>query len=117
LGLLRNADKLTQSAKAPRKPYNVLPSSLDWHDGGWGDRPERSILQLMTGSCQYQSTFARSIPNNEFADIASQLEEILSEVNQVSDPTLRRRMLASMRLLIREADRLGGSERERFQIS
>lgn len=48
-----------------------------------------------------QSPFTPFMANAEFADIASQLEEILSELNQVSNPTLRRRMLASIRLLMK----------------
>lgn len=45
-------------------------------------------------------------PQDEFADVARQLEETLSEINQVSDPVLRRKLLADMRRLIAGADRL-----------
>jgi hypothetical protein len=45
-------------------------------------------------------------PEDEFAAVARQLEETLSEINQVSDPVLRRKLLADMRRLIAEADRL-----------
>jgi hypothetical protein len=46
------------------------------------------------------------MPRDQFADVARQLEELLSDLNHGSDPALRRRMLAHMRLLIVEADRL-----------
>jgi hypothetical protein len=48
------------------------------------------------------------MPSDQFAEVARQLEEVLSELNQVRDPTLRRSKLAQMRLLIVEADRLVG---------
>ena len=57
------------------------------------------------------------MPNDVLADIASQLEEILSELNQVSDPTLRFRMLATIRLLMTEADRLAGATGNGVQFS
>ena len=44
--------------------------------------------------------------DDEFANVARLLEETLSELNQVSDPALRRILLADMRRLITEADRL-----------
>jgi hypothetical protein len=44
--------------------------------------------------------------DDEFANVARLLEETLSELNQVSDPALRRILLADMRRLIAEADRL-----------
>jgi hypothetical protein len=50
------------------------------------------------------------MPSDQFAEVARQLEEVLSELNQVSDPALRRSMLGHMRLLIVEADRLAGDE-------
>ena len=46
--------------------------------------------------------------SDQFAEVAHQLEEVLSELNQVCDPTLRCSMLSQMRLLIVEADRLAG---------
>ena len=57
------------------------------------------------------------MPNDVLADIASQLEETLSELNQVSDPTLRLKMLAGMRLLMTEADRLAGATGNGVQFS
>lgn len=48
--------------------------------------------------------------SDQFAEVARQLEEVLSELNQVRDPTLRRSMLSQMRLLIVEADRLVGDK-------
>jgi len=45
---------------------------------------------------------------DQFAEVVRQLEEVLPELNQVRDPTLRRGMLSQMRLLIVEADRLVG---------
>jgi hypothetical protein len=69
----------------------------------------------MIGIREY--TFTPSIPSDEFADIASQLEEILSELNQVSDATLRRSMLAAMRLLTADAHRLARARGNRVQIS
>jgi hypothetical protein len=47
---------------------------------------------------------------SQFAEVARHLEEVLSELNQVHDPTLRRSMLSQIRLLIVEADRLVGDE-------
>lgn len=44
--------------------------------------------------------------DDEFADVARLLEETLSELNQVSDPALRRILLADMRRLIAGAERL-----------
>jgi len=46
------------------------------------------------------------MPHDEFTDVARQLEEKLSEMNQATDPALRRSMLSDMRRLIAEADRL-----------
>jgi TATA-binding protein-associated factor Taf7 len=46
------------------------------------------------------------MPDDEFTDVARQLEEKLSEMNQATDPALRRSMLSDMRRLIAEADRL-----------
>lgn len=46
------------------------------------------------------------MPDEEFHDVARQLEETLSELNQVNEPTLRRSLLSDMRRLIAEADRL-----------
>lgn len=53
-----------------------------------------------------RSVFTPSMVNAEFVDVARQLEELLSELNQVGNPALRRSMLAAMRLLIAEADRV-----------
>ena len=53
------------------------------------------------------------MPHDQFAEVARQLEETLSELNQVSDPALRRSLLGTMRLLIREADRLAGQQASR----
>ena len=47
---------------------------------------------------------------HEFAEVARQLEETLSEINEVSDTDLRRKMLADMRRLLAEADRLLSEE-------
>ena len=46
------------------------------------------------------------MPDDDFADVARQLERKLFELNQVTDPALRRNMLFDMRCLIAEADRL-----------
>ena len=54
------------------------------------------------------SALAPYLPNDEFTDVARQLEGILLELSQVSDAELRRSLLATMRLLIGEADRLAG---------
>ena len=62
----------------------------------------------MIGIGEDQYSFAPPGCNDKFTEVASQLEEILSELNQVGDPTLRVRMLASMRLLMTEADRVAG---------
>jgi hypothetical protein len=43
---------------------------------------------------------------NEFTEVARQLEEALSGMNEVSNPERRRKMLAEMRRLLAEADRL-----------
>lgn len=50
------------------------------------------------------------MPHDQFAEVSRQLEETMSELNQVSDPALRRSLLGTMRLLIGEADRLAGQE-------
>jgi len=47
------------------------------------------------------------MPSDPFADVTRQLEEVPSELNQASDPALRRGVPAQMRL-IAEADRLAG---------
>jgi hypothetical protein len=52
------------------------------------------------------------MPDNEFADVARQLEETLSELSQVSDPALKRNMLLDMRRLLAEADRLAAKSAE-----
>ena len=44
--------------------------------------------------------------DHEFSEVARLLEETLSELKQSHDPQLRRIMLADMRLLLAEADRL-----------
>jgi soluble cytochrome b562 len=46
------------------------------------------------------------MPDDEFADVARQLERKLFEMNQATDPAVRRSMLSNMRRLIAEADRL-----------
>ena len=74
-------------------------------------------LQLMVKICEDQPSFAPFMPNDVLAEMASQLEEILSELNQVSDPTLRLKMLASTRLLMTEADRLAGPTGNDVQFS
>jgi hypothetical protein len=56
------------------------------------------------------------MPDDEFADVARQIEESLSNLNQVNDPTLRRKMLADMQRLIAEADRLA-AESEKAVIA
>jgi hypothetical protein len=43
---------------------------------------------------------------DEFAEVARQLEETLAEINQVTDPGVRHTLLSDMRRLIAEADRL-----------
>ena len=53
--------------------------------------------------------------DDEFADVARLLEETLSEMNQVSDPALRRILLADMRRLIAEADRLAAESEKAKQ--
>jgi hypothetical protein len=44
--------------------------------------------------------------DDEFANVARQLEKNLFEMNQSTDPALRRSLLSDMRRLIAEADRL-----------
>jgi hypothetical protein len=44
--------------------------------------------------------------DDEFADVARQLERMLAELSQAKDPALRRTLLSDMRRLIAEADRL-----------
>jgi len=46
------------------------------------------------------------MPEDEYADVARQLEQKLLEMNKATDPALRRSMLSDMRRLIAEADRL-----------
>ena len=58
------------------------------------------------------------MPHDQFAEVARQLDETLSELDQISDPALRRSLLGTMRLLIEEADRLAGrdvAEQQGFQ--
>ena len=50
--------------------------------------------------------------SEQFAEVSRQLEEVLSELNQVRDLALRRSMLSQMRLLLVEADRLLEDETE-----
>ena len=46
------------------------------------------------------------MPVNEFTVIQRQLEIVLSELKNVSDPKLRRQILLNIRQLLAEADRL-----------
>jgi TATA-binding protein-associated factor Taf7 len=46
------------------------------------------------------------MPHDDFADVARQLERKLLEMNQATDPALRRSILSDLRRLIAEADRL-----------
>jgi hypothetical protein len=48
------------------------------------------------------------MPNDEFAEVARQIEKTLTELKQATDPALRRSTLTRMRRLIAEADRLAG---------
>ena len=57
-----------------------------------------------------------TMPSDPFADVARQLEEVPLELNHVSDPALRRGLLAYMRLLIVEADRLARDKTARKEI-
>jgi hypothetical protein len=46
------------------------------------------------------------MPTNEFAVIQRQLEEVIAELKNTTDPRLRRGKLLDMRKLLAEADRL-----------
>jgi hypothetical protein len=67
--------------------------------------PVRFFLYVVGYPAVFQS--ARPfMTDHEFAEVARLLEETLSELKQSRDPQLRRIMLADMRLLLSEADRL-----------
>ncbi len=67
--------------------------------------PIRFFLYVIGGSTMFQSA-RHFMTDHEFSEVARLLEETLSELKQSHDPQLRRIMLADMRLLLAEADRL-----------
>lgn len=50
------------------------------------------------------------MPENEFEAVAKQLEETTAKLKSTADPRVRQKLLAWMRLMLKEADRLLGED-------